>query len=74
MPLPLPPAPAEEIVDTEDLDYTEFCIAAADIYLWLAHRREFMEFAEHKQQIHDERQEWSNRIDDALVRKIQTLY
>jgi hypothetical protein len=74
MPMPLPPAPSDEILNTEDLDYAETCISCADIYLWLSQRREFTEFAEHQKEIRTERQEWSNRIDDALLSKIKTNY
>ena len=73
-PMPLPPAPSDEILNTEDLDYAETCIACADIYLWLSHRREFSEFAEHQQQVREERQQWSNSIDEALLSKIKTNY
>jgi hypothetical protein len=74
VPMPLPPPPPDEILDTEDLDYTETCISCADIYLWLAHRQEFYECGVHKEQVWNERLEWSNRIDEALVNKIRTAY
>lgn len=73
-PMPLPPPPPEEILDTEDLDYTETCISCADIYLWLAHRHEFEEFGEHIELVWNDRLEWSNRIDEALLSKIRTAY
>ena len=63
-PMPLPPPPPEEVLDTEDLDYTETCISCADIYLWLAHRREFHECGEHKELVWHDRLEWSNRVDE----------
>ncbi len=74
MPMPLPPSPPDEITDTEALDYTETCIASADIYMWLSQRKEFKALAEHAQQVRAERREWSDRIDDALLRKIETQY
>jgi hypothetical protein len=74
MPMPLPPPPPAEIFDTEDLDYTETCISCADIYLWLAHRKEFSDFAEHKEIVRFERLEWSDRIDEALLSKIRSSY
>ncbi|MDQ7027611.1 MAG: helicase-related protein [Anaerolineae bacterium] len=73
-PMPLPPAPSDEVLDTGDLDYAEMCIACADIYLWLSYRREFAEFAEHQKLIREERQDWSSRIDSALLSKIKTNY
>ena len=73
-PMPLPPPPPEEVLDTEDLDYTETCISCADIYLWLAHRREFHECGEHKELVWHDRLEWSNRVDEALLSKIRTAY
>lgn len=66
--------PPDEILDTEDLDYTEMCISCSDIYLWLAHRQEFEEWGEHKEQVWKERLEWSNRIHQALLSKIRTAY
>jgi ATP-dependent RNA helicase SUPV3L1/SUV3 len=73
-PMPLPPAPPQEVLDTEDLDYTETCISCADVYLWLSQRKEFTEFAEHALAVREERQQWSERIDDALLRKIRMDY
>jgi len=70
-PMPLPPEPLDEIEDTEDLDYTEMCIACADIYMWLGQRREFHQFAEHTHIVRDERREWSRKIDEALLKKLR---
>jgi len=74
MPMPLPPSPPDEILDTGDLDYTETCIASADIYMWLSQRREFQALAEHDKQVRAERRDWSDRIDDALIKKIAMQY
>jgi len=74
MPMPLPPAPPDEVLDSEDLDYTERCIASADIYMWLSQRKEFKALAEHSQQVRKERRDWSDRIHEALLRKIETQY
>ena len=74
MPMPLPPDPPTEILDTGDLDYTEMCIAAADIYLWLGYRREFHHVAEHMEEVKQDRRAWSDRIDEALLSKIRTAY
>ncbi len=73
-PMPLPPYPAEEITDTGSLDYTEMCIACADVYLWLAHRREFEDCGEHLEIVKYDRRKWSDMIDDALLNKISTTY
>lgn len=73
-PMPLPPCPPDEILDTEDLDYTEMCIACADIYLWLAHRREFNAYAEHMEAVQKDRRGWGDMIDEALINKIRMMY
>lgn len=71
--MPLPPTPPEMIVDTRDLDDAEFCIASADIYMWLAHREEFKEQGEHLEYVREQRHDWSMRIDDALVKRIKNV-
>lgn len=73
-PMPLPPPAPEEILDTEDLDFTETCIACSDIYLWLSNRSEFEQYGEHFSQVKEERREWSDRVDAALLRKLQMAY
>jgi len=70
--MPLPPEPPKKIRTSRDLETTEACIACADIYLWLAGRREFGVFAYDEYEIRLEREAWSMRIDDALLRKIDT--
>ncbi len=74
VPMPLPPEPPLQINDSGSLDYIEMCIACADVYLWLAHRREFAEFGEHLEQVKEDRRNWSDLIDDALLNKIRTMY
>ncbi|MGJ3237823.1 MAG: helicase-related protein [Anaerolineae bacterium] len=73
-PMPLPPAPPEEIRGTKALDYVEMCIACADVYLWLGHRREFADCAEHLEIVKHDRRQWSDMIDEALLNKINTTY
>ncbi|MGB7339870.1 MAG: helicase-related protein [Phototrophicaceae bacterium] len=73
-PMPLPPVPAENINDTGSLDYIEMCIACADVYLWLAHRKEFEAYGEHLEVVKYDRRNWSDMIDDALLNKISTTY
>ena len=73
-PMPLPPEAPEEITGSGELDYVEICIACADVYLWLAHRREFAEFGEHLELVKYDRRNWSDMIDDALLNKISTTY
>ncbi|GAB4518977.1 MAG: hypothetical protein OHK0046_27330 [Anaerolineae bacterium] len=71
-PLPLPPAAPSSISNSLDLEQMENCIACADVYLWLARRKEFGRFALDTERVHDERREWSMAIDRALVEKIDT--
>lgn len=70
MPLP-PPAPAQ-IKNSRDLETTEIAIASADIYLWLASRREFQIYGGDQDAVRADREAWSTRIDEALLRKIDT--
>lgn len=70
MPLP-PPAPAQ-IKTSRDLETTEIAIACADIYLWLGSRREFMLYGGDGETVRADREDWSMRIDEALLRKIDT--
>lgn len=72
--MPVPPAPPDVVNNSSDLDYIEMCIACADVYLWLAHRKEFADFGRQLQAVQYERREWSDRIDDALLNKIRTSY
>ncbi len=74
VPMPLPPEPPAQINDSGSLDYIEMCIACADVYLWLAHRREFAEYGEHLEMVKEDRRNWSDLIDDALLNKIRTMY
>ena len=67
---PLPPPAPTRIKSGRDLETTEQCIACADIYLWLSHRREFREFGEREQEVRSERMEWSTNIDKALLEKL----
>ncbi|MCU0511255.1 MAG: hypothetical protein MUE40_01665 [Anaerolineae bacterium] len=69
-PMPVPPQPPRKIDDSEELDFTETCIACADIYLWLSQRQEFMAHAPEAIDIRSRRVEWSMQIDEALLRKI----
>ncbi len=72
-PMPLPPLAPAQISHTAELEQTEHCISSADIYLWLANRREFGECAPHKEQVRELRRAWSNQIDEALVQKIKKV-
>lgn len=73
-PMPLPPEAPLEIHDSGSLDYIEMCISCADVYLWLAHRKEFEAFGEHLEMVKEDRRRWSDLIDDALLNKIRTMY
>lgn len=73
-PMPLPPVPPEEITSSGALDDIEMCIACADVYLWLAHRKEFEDCGEHLELVKKDRRDWSDLIDEALLNKIRTNY
>jgi hypothetical protein len=68
--MPIPPDPPDNIDDSEALDYTEMCISCADVYLWLSQRLEFAEFSHAAPFVREERTQWTLRIDDALLKKI----
>lgn len=70
--LPLPALPPTVIRTHRELDQTELCIQEADIYLWLGSRAEFRHCAIHEEAVREARLEWSLRVDDALVNKIDT--
>lgn len=70
--LPLPEGAPALIVDSDDLEFTEYCISCADIYLWLARRPEFRFFAPEEEHVRHLRKDWSSRIDRALVLKLDT--
>lgn len=70
--MPVPEDAPGVIVDSDDLEQTEYCISCADIYLWLARRPEFRYFAPDEEHVRHLRMEWSSRIDRALVLKLDT--
>ncbi|MCS6869877.1 MAG: helicase-related protein [Anaerolineae bacterium] len=71
-PMPLPLEPPPTIEDDHDLEATEQAISCADIYLWLACRPEFAQFAPDEPWLRALRAEWSVNIDAALLRRIDT--
>jgi len=71
--MPLPPSPPNRIKNTIDLDRTEHCVTSADIYLWLAHRPEFQDFAPDMQHVKDLRQRWSTSIDEGLLKRLKQV-
>ncbi len=72
-PMPLPPPAPTQISHTAELEQAEHSINSADIYLWLANRREFGDSAPHKEQVREMRRAWSTQIDEALVQKIKSV-
>lgn len=70
-PMPLPPTPPYFIGNTHDLEDIEASINYADIYLWLSQREEFSHLAFHEDAIREDRIEWSNRIDNALMQQLE---
>lgn len=71
-PMPFPTEPPPSIEDDRDLEATEQAIGCADIYLWLACRPEFAEFAPDEPWLRALRAEWSYNIDTALLRRIDS--
>lgn len=71
-PMPLPDAAPEQVNSSHDLEVTETCVAAADIYLWLSCREEFEVYAPDADQVREDRTDWSERIDDGLRRRLDT--
>lgn len=71
--MPLPEFPPTEIKDSLDLEATEAAIAKADIYLWLSRREEFSQYGPEHQSARALRNQWSIRIDEALVNKLNAM-
>ncbi len=71
-PMPLPRMPPQQIDDQDDLQMTENSILAADAYLWLSQRHEFGLFAPDAERVRVARMEWSLRVDNALLAKVDT--
>lgn len=71
-PMPLPFEAPLDIQDDRDLEATETAIACADIYLWLASREAFEEYAPDEPWVRALRAEWSMSIDAALLRRLDT--
>jgi ATP-dependent RNA helicase SUPV3L1/SUV3 len=70
--IPEPPEAPVPIQDSEDLEGAEYAIACADIYLWLARRKEFQDFCGAYDDVREARREWSLSIDQALLQKLDT--
>ncbi|MDX2160612.1 MAG: helicase-related protein [bacterium] len=70
--MPLPPEAPDGVVSAADLELIESCVSCADIYLWLASRQEFTAFAPDADAVRAARTEWSERIDQALLERIDT--
>lgn len=70
--IPMPPQPSIPIMDSDDLEAVEMSIACADIYLWLARRKEFAMYGDAQEIVREERREWSLAIDEALLKKLDT--
>ena len=71
MPVPDADLP-HRITNTEGLESVELVIRCADIYLWLAQRREFSQFAPDEEWVRTERRRLSEMLDKALVARIDT--
>jgi DEXQ-box helicase domain of Suv3/Helicase conserved C-terminal domain len=71
--MPFPPVAPVQINDSVELEAIEYSISCSDIYLWLSQRPEFNAFGPHEPEVRVMRGEWSLRIDEALLRKINTM-
>lgn len=71
-PMPMPPPPPKRILDHIHLEDTEMSINCADIYLWLANRREFSRSGVDENVVRSVRAEWSLAIDAALLQRIES--
>jgi hypothetical protein len=71
-PMPLPPASDERIRNTAGMSEVENDIACADIYLWLSRRREFQRAAPATEQVTLLRRQAIERLDTALLQKLDT--
>ncbi len=69
-PMPMPPAPPVKIMTSVDLENIETCVSSADIYLWLANRREFGMYGPEEPEVRIRRTQWSMRIDTALLNRL----
>lgn len=70
--MPMPPMPPADIVNNYDLANAEASVACADIYLWLSRRPEFMRYAPDAPEVRILRAEWSQAIDGALLRRLDS--
>lgn len=71
-PMPLPPLPPADIINSYDLEAAEISVACADIYLWLSRRPEFERYAPDAPEVRLQRSEWSQEIDGALLRRLDS--
>jgi ATP-dependent RNA helicase SUPV3L1/SUV3 len=71
-PLPLPPEVPLPIASQKALEMTETAIACADVYLWLAQRREFSRYGQHGETVKAMRASWSQAVDEALASQLDT--
>jgi hypothetical protein len=70
--MPTPPPPPTEISTSYDLESAEQSVSCADIYLWLSRRPEFANFAPDAPEVRVLRGEWSQEIDGALLRRLDS--
>jgi len=72
-PMPAPDGDLpRKITDTESLESYELMIRCADIYLWLAQRREFAAYGPQEERVRAERRRLSQILDEALAARIDT--
>lgn len=71
-PMPQPQEAPFEVSSARDLEAIESCVSCADIYLWLSFRPEFGNSAQDGDYVRQKRTQWSERIDNALLKRIDT--
>ena len=70
--MPMPPMPPTDIINNYDLANAEASVACADIYLWLSRRPEFERYAPDAPEARLLRTQWSQDIDAALLRRLDS--
>jgi hypothetical protein len=68
--LPLPPDAPRRVTDANQMGEVEAAVACADIYLWLGRRREFNRAAAQSSLVREQRRQYTEQIEAALLRRL----